>query len=443
MYGAILGDMIGAPYEFDRGNKTKDFPLFCDKSNFTDDTVMTVAVAEVLLDYVYDEFDSDEELKQALIASMQNWGSDYPNAGYGAMFSRWLEADNPQPYNSFGNGSAMRVLAAGWLATSLEEAMKLARLTAEVTHNHPEGIKGAQAVAGSIYLALDGKDKVEIKSFVTDVIGYDLSRTCDEIRPNYHHDETCQRSVPEAITAFLEGEDFEDVIRTTISLGGDTDTLACIAGSIAEAYYGIPDELVAECRNNLPEEMITIVNRFYEVVDEMWILYRGKGKKLSEEELSDGALLREAIRKYKYWNTDDSFWNLLAVLRDSNVWIPCNAISGSKDQTSLNKIIQMAGDNLDSLVGMEFTNEEPVRLVPVIISNGEDDFIPVFSSVEVMGEYENQYSKVAKHFLEILEIAQFYKNRIFGIVLNPFTEPVILHLEMAEIVEKIRSRVGR
>lgn len=265
MYGAILGDMIGAPYEFDRGNKAKDFPLFCDRSKFTDDTVMTVAVAEVLLDYVLDEFDSDEKFKQALIASMQKWGSEYPNAGYGAMFSRWLKTDNPQPYNSFGNGSAMRVSAAGWLATSLEETMRLARLTAEVTHNHPEGIKGAQAVAGSVYLALDGKDKKAIKEFVTEVIGYDLSRTCDEIRPVYHHDETCQRSVPEAITAFLEGEDFEDVIRTTISLGGDTDTLACIAGSIAEAYYGIPDELVVECRKRLPDDLLEVVERFYEL----------------------------------------------------------------------------------------------------------------------------------------------------------------------------------
>lgn len=404
---------------------------------------MTVAVAEALLDNVDGEFDSDVEILQALVSSMQNWGREYPNAGCGSMFGRWLKADEPEPYNSYGNGAAMRVSAAGWLATSLEEAMRLACLTAEVTHNHPEGIKGAQAVAGSIYLSLEGKGKEAIKSFVTDVIGYDLSRTCDEIRPYYHHDETCQRSVPEAITAFLEGEDFEDVIRTTISLGGDTDTLACIAGSIAEAYYGIPDELVAECRNNLPEEMVKIIDRFYRAVDDIWILYRGKGRKLSVKELADGSHLREAIRKYKCWNTDDSFWNLLAILRDSNVWIPCNAIAGNKDQVSLNKMLQMAGDNLDSLVGMEFTNEEPIRLVPAIISNGEDDFIPVFSSVEVMGEYDNQYSKVEKHFLEILKMAQFYKNRVLGLVLNPFTEPVILQLDMAEIVEKMRSRVGR
>ncbi|MBE6100275.1 MAG: ADP-ribosylglycohydrolase family protein [Anaerovibrio sp.] len=266
MYGAILGDMIGAPYEFDRGNKTKDFPLFGDKSKFTDDTVMTVAVAEGLMDTRYM---NDEVIKMTLVDSMRKWGAKYPNAGYGGMFRQWLIKENPQPYGSFGNGSAMRVSAAGWLADSLEEALHLAKLTAEVTHNHPEGIKGAQAVAGAIYLARTGEYKETIKVFLTEKIGYDLSRTCDEIRPNYHHDETCQKSVPEAMTAFLEGEDFEDVIRTTISLGGDTDTLACIAGSIAEAYYGIPDELVVECRKRLPDDLLEVVERFYELANKV------------------------------------------------------------------------------------------------------------------------------------------------------------------------------
>ena len=259
MYGAILGDMIGAPYEFDRGNKKKDFPLFSAESNFTDDTVMTIAVAEALL---ATRGKNDEVIKAELVASMRDWGKRYPDAGYGGMFARWLVDENPQPYGSFGNGSAMRVAAAGWLADSEKEAVRLAKLTAEVTHNHPEGIKGAAAVAGAIFWARLGGSKDVIKSFVTETIGYDLSRTCDEIRPEYCHDETCQKSVPEAITAFLEGKDFEDVIRTTVSLGGDTDTLACIAGSIAEAYYGIPDRLIVECRNRLPNEMRVLIDRF-------------------------------------------------------------------------------------------------------------------------------------------------------------------------------------
>ena len=259
MYGAILGDMIGAPYEFDKGNKTKDFPLFCRESQFTDDSVMTVAVAEALLDSIGK---SDDEIRAALVASMQKWGKRYPNAGYGGMFYRWLREKDPKPYGSYGNGSAMRVSSAGWLFDTLEETRHIARLTAEVTHNHPEGIKGAEATASAIFMARDGSAKDEIRDYITREFGYDLSRTCDEIRPDYHHVESCQETVPEAITAFLEGEDFEDVIRTAVSLGGDCDTLTCIAGGIAEAYYGIPDKIIEECRKRLPEDMLAVIDKF-------------------------------------------------------------------------------------------------------------------------------------------------------------------------------------
>ena len=259
MYGAILGDMIGAPYEFDRGRKTKEFPMFIKESQFTDDSVMTVAVAEALLDT---PGGSEAEGKAALVRSMQKWGHRYPNAGYGGMFWHWLRAKDPKPYGSFGNGSAMRVAAAGWLYETLEETRQAARWTAEVTHNHPEGVKGAESVAAAIWLARHGSSKEEIRDYITREFGYDLSRSCDEIRPGYHHVETCQQTVPEAITAFLEGEDFEDVIRTAVSLGGDCDTLTCIAGSMAEAFYGIPEELTAECRNRLPKDMLAVLDRF-------------------------------------------------------------------------------------------------------------------------------------------------------------------------------------
>ena len=259
MYGAILGDMIGAPYEFDRGRKTKDFRMFAEESQFTDDSVMTVAVAEALLDT---HGGTEAEVKAALVRSMQKWGRRYPNAGYGGMFWHWLRAKDPKPYGSFGNGSAMRVAAAGWLYETLEETRQAARWTAEVTHNHPEGVKGAESVAAAIWLARHGSSKEEIRDYITREFGYDLSRSCDEIRPGYHHVETCQQTVPEAITAFLEGEDFEDVIRTAVSLGGDCDTLTCIAGSMAEAFYGIPEELTAECRNRLPKDMLAVLDRF-------------------------------------------------------------------------------------------------------------------------------------------------------------------------------------
>ena len=259
MYGAILGDMIGAPYEFDRGDKTKDFPLFSRYSHFTDDSVMTVAVAEALLNTIGK---SDEAIKAGLVRSMRKWGLAYPNAGYGRMFYYWLCKKDPQPYNSYGNGSAMRVSAAGWLFDTLEKTRHTARLTAEVTHNHPEGIKGAEATASAIFLARTGKNKTEIRDYIIKEFGYDLSRTCDEIRPAYRHIETCQQTVPEAITAFLEGNDFEDVIRTAVSLGGDCDTLTCIAGGIAEAYYGVPNALKRKCVKRLPADMTKVLRKF-------------------------------------------------------------------------------------------------------------------------------------------------------------------------------------
>ncbi len=200
MYGAILGDMIGAPYELDRGNKSKVFPLFCADSQFTDDTVMTMAVAEALLE---SSSRDDAGIRSSLVSAMRKWGRAYPHAGYGARFRLWLRAEDPRPYGSCGNGSAMRVSAAGWLFDTLEETRDRARLTAEVTHDHPEGIKGAEATASAIYLARTGHSKDEIRTFVTREFGYDLSRTCDQIRPGYHHVETCQETVPEAITAFL------------------------------------------------------------------------------------------------------------------------------------------------------------------------------------------------------------------------------------------------
>ena len=262
MIGAILGDIIGSPYEFDQGDKTKDFPLFSEKSTFTDDSVLTVAVAEALLEAGKE---APVPLIEAFVSeAIRRWGKMFPYAGYGFMFSDWLYNDKAGAYNSCGNGSAMRVSAAGWLYDTLERTRKVARTTANVTHNHPEGLKGAEATAAVMFLARTGKSKDEIKDYVVNEFGYDLSRTLDEIRPSYYHVETCQKTVPEAITSFLEGESFEDVIRNAVSLGGDTDTLGAIAGAMAEAYYGIPDDLRAECLERIPEGMIQVIDRFEE-----------------------------------------------------------------------------------------------------------------------------------------------------------------------------------
>ena len=257
MYGAILGDIIGSPFEFDRGDKTKEFDLFTKGCDFTDDSVMTIAVGEALLAVGPEA--TVKEIEEAVVTNMQDWGKRYPYAGYGGRFRYWLRERNPKPYGSYGNGSAMRVSAVGWLYDSLERTREVARATANVTHNHPEGIKGAEATASAIYMARNESSKEEIKEYIEREFHYNLDRTLDEIRPGYHMDETCQRTVPEAIIAFLESKDFEDAIRNAVSLGGDTDTLGAITGSIAEAFYGISDVLIAECRSRIDEGLMTDV----------------------------------------------------------------------------------------------------------------------------------------------------------------------------------------
>jgi type I restriction enzyme M protein len=238
MLGAIIGDVIGSPYETD-SEKSKDFALFVPSCHPTDDSVMTVAVGCACAEgNLRDEW----AFKRVLMEKMKEIGLLYPDAGYGKRFYQWMIEDETEPYGGKTNGSAMRVSPVAWAASSLSEAERLAKWSAEVTHNHPEGIKGAQAVAAAIFLARSGADKEEIRSYIEEAY-YDLDFTLDEIRPGYRFDMTCEGSVPQAIVCFLESEDFEDAIRNAVSLGGDGDTQAAIAGAIAEAFYGIPEEL--------------------------------------------------------------------------------------------------------------------------------------------------------------------------------------------------------
>lgn len=256
--GALVGDIIGSVYEF-RNTKSMDFELFTKWSRFTDDSVMTLAVAKWLTE---DKIHSTSYL----IGCMQELGQRYPKAGYGGNFGWWLRQPNPKPYNSWGNGSGMRVSPVGLYAKTLDEALALAALTASVSHNHPEGVKGAQAVAACMFLCRDGKTKQEIKGYVEQNFGYNLNRTIAEIRPDYHFDVSCQGSVPEAIIAFLEGESFEEVIRLAISLGGDSDTIGAMAGAIAACMYPIPVEIADKCYNILTEDLREINDRFLNLV---------------------------------------------------------------------------------------------------------------------------------------------------------------------------------
>ena len=257
MLGALIGDIIGSVYEFNN-IKSTDFELFYEESYFTDDTVMTLAVAKWLIE-------DDTHTEQHLIRCMQELGRRYPDAGYGGTFYRWIFQDDPQPYNSWGNGAGMRVSPVGLYAKTLDEALRLAEITASVSHNHPEGIKGAQAIASCVFLCKEGKTKVEIKDYIENTFGYDLNRTIDEIRPNYRFDVSCQGSVPEAIIAFLEGNSFEEVLRLAISLGGDSDTIACMACGIAACMYPIPDDIAEICDEILTDDLRWIKNKFIDI----------------------------------------------------------------------------------------------------------------------------------------------------------------------------------
>ena len=252
MIGAIAGDIIGSVYEHNR-IKTKDFPLFSPRSRFTDDTVLTVAVAHSILTGV--------TYKDAI----KNIGKRYPYAGYGGTFIQWLLSEDGGPYNSWGNGSAMRVSPVGFAFNSTDEVLKQARMTAEISHNHPEGIRGAQATALTVYMARQGKNKEEIRRCIKEQFKYDLDRSVNEIRGVYAFDISCQGTVPEAIISFLDSDSYEDAIRNAISLGGDSDTLACITGGIAEAYYGpVPNDIRAEVEGILPPDLMAVTKAFYE-----------------------------------------------------------------------------------------------------------------------------------------------------------------------------------
>lgn len=254
MLGGIAGDIIGSRFEHAR-IKTKEFELFNRQCIFTDDTVHTVAVADSLLN------------KTPYQVNFLRYFKQYPNAGYGHRFRRWARSLRPMPYGSYGNGSAMRVGPIAWFYNSLDKVLEEALHSAEVTHNHPEGIKGAQSVAGAIYMARTGASKPEIRAFIEGRFGYDLSQTVDEIRPDYDFNVTCQGSIPQAMIAFLEAEDYEDAIRNAVSLGGDSDTLACMSGSIAEAYFGgVPAVIVAETKQRLDKDLLATTKQFVEYV---------------------------------------------------------------------------------------------------------------------------------------------------------------------------------
>ena len=421
MYGALLGDMIGAPYEFDQGNKTKDFPLFSKGSVYTDDSVMTIAVAEALLDAREKGVETDEAAVTKLLAdSMRSWGNRYPDAGYGGRFSRWLENRSMGPYGSYGNGSAMRVSAAGWLYSSLKTTRKMARWTAEVTHNHPEGIKGAEATASAIFMARNHSSKEEIRDYIVREFGYDLSRTCDEIRPGYHHVESCRETVPEAITAFLEGNDFEDVIRTAVSLGGDCDTLTCIAGSIAEAFYGIPIGMMAECQSRMEEDMREVMDRFDKAV--------GRFQSHAADSLGNEELVA-AMRTAHEDGSKEAYIKVLDLLakriaEGGEIILPVQMSQSAFD---------MLGDLNHIKVGDTVTSDEEIRMKPQTITDNDGGiWYAAFTDYEEAGKGEAS-SSINQLLKEIVKAALKDEGRK-GLILNPWGNPIFLDKNMLKMV---------
>ncbi|MCD8385218.1 MAG: ADP-ribosylglycohydrolase family protein [Clostridiales bacterium] len=292
MYGAFIGDIVGSKYEFNN-IKTKEFPLFSKDCDYTDDTIMTVAVARAIMLSRQEQYEKSGEGKgfqEFLVEVMQDFGKRYPDptGAYGGMFANWLRQRNPKPYGSYGNGSAMRVSPCGLAAVTMEEALALARASACITHNHPEGVKGAEAVSAAIFLAKCGKSKAEIKQYLSEHY-YDLDFTLDSIRDSYSFDGSCQGSVPQAIVAFLESENFEDAIRNVISIGGDCDTTGAITGSIAWIYYAgyinwVTDRLDPSMQNiktrameYLPKEFIDIADEFLDMCGKRFGTYGRMG----------------------------------------------------------------------------------------------------------------------------------------------------------------------
>lgn len=416
MYGAILGDIIGSPFEFDRGDKTKDFKLFSRRSHYTDDSVMTLAVCEALLKVGQDA--TVKEIEDAVISSMQSWGRRYPHAGYGGYFRRWLTACHPEPYNSFGNGSAMRVSAAGWLYDSLEKTRTVAKATANVTHNHPEGIKGAEATASAIFMARNGSSKEEIKKYIENEFHYDLNRTLDEIRPSYHMDETCQKTVPEAIIAFLEAKDFEDAIRNAVSLGGDTDTLGAITGSIAEAYYRIPEWLMTECRKRINRDMRVVLDDFNDALS-------------NQDDFPDSnKMIEDAIDQYYVQNNKDGMLVfmktlLISIEQGGELVVPYITTHSILSEEQLNSIN----------IGDAFTLNHDVKLKLETVKDVKgNEWMGVFTSTNEMHKGSSGNVQINQSILSILK-SVLDLEEVNGIVINPFGKHIQISKNMIALFE--------
>lgn len=408
MYGAIIGDIIGSRFEFDRGRKTKKFELFTGECDFTDDTIMTAAVAEALMDAGPDA--DEKTIKGAVIRSMKKWGQKYPNAGYGARFISWVLTDDPKPYGSYGNGSGMRVSSAGWLYDSIERTREVARWTAEVSHNHPEGVKGAESVAAAIYMARNGSSKDEIKAYIENEFGYDLSRTLEEIRPTYHHVEDCMHTMPEAFTCFLESESYEDCIRNVMFIGGDTDTLGAIAGAVAEAFWGLPIGIIIQAKDFIPDDVEKVVERFNGIVH--------PSLKDESDRFDDNKYIKMAVRRCREDRTPENLMKLIAVLQkrigeDGEVIMPMIDVNGAMSSINLNEL--SIGDTF------QVTEEVRLRMETVVDGDGNEWF-PLFTSEEELNNAPSSTGVTINTPIREIIRNGMNSERVLGVAIDPFGE---------------------
>ena len=356
---------------------------------------------------------------------MQDWGKRYPHAGYGGCFRHWLKENNPKPYGSYGNGSAMRVSAVGWLYDSMERTREVARATANVTHNHPEGIKGAESTASAIYMARNGSSKEEIKAYIEREFHYDLSRTLDNIRTYYHHVESCQETVPEAIIAFLESKDFEDAIRNAVSLGGDTDTLGAITGSIAEAFYGIPAVLIAECKSRIDKGLMT------DVLDEFdHVLGRSVDTYSDEvDETQANQMIEAAIDQYYIQQDKNGMLLFMEVMvtrmqQAGEVIVPYITENPFMSEEQISKV--KAGDTISL--------DHDVRLkIETVKDADEKEWIGVFTSSEEMHKGSAGNVQMNQSIESILRLALNWE-QVNGIVINPFGKYIQMTKKMIELL---------
>ncbi len=417
MYGAIIGDIVGSRFEFDQGNKSKDFEFFTEENDFTDDTVMTIAVAEALLES--GKAADEMTIKANLIKSMKKWGQKFPYAGYGARFINWVLSEDPEPYGSFGNGSGMRVSPVGWLYDTIERTREVAKWTAEVTHNHPEGVKGAESTAAAIFMARHGASKEEIRDYITTEFGYDLTRTLDEIRPTYTHVEDCMHTMPEAFECFLESESYEDCLRNVMFIGGDTDTLGAIAGAIAEAFWGIPVMFISTAKEYLNEEIEEVVERFYKVISE----------KTDEDPYANNRYIKMCVARISETNAVDDKIMLIRVLQkriseDGEAPTPMVDVNNVIGEFDPNKMV----------AGKPFQIDKEMRLRKDTMKDGEgNEWFPLFTDEEELNKQPTT-NIIINHPIRVILEDGLKSDRVKGVVINPFGQSMTLTKEILKIL---------